>query len=187
MTAHRTIKPTIAFLVALSAAWPAAACADPLLSGYGGPGAGSQVIIGSTLVNGRGGGGGGSAPAGESSTGTSSGVGVEAAAGAVTTVGSRASGTGPKSPAAGRHTAGAARTPSGTGSAASGPAPLGIRPTHVAVGSETLGLSHEDLLYILLALGAIAFTGVLTWRLTRATADRSQGSKGMSGRTPGTT
>ncbi len=41
-------------------------------------------------------------------------------------------------------------------------------------GSQTLGLSGEDLLYVLLALGALALSGVLTRRLARAT--RPEGS-----------
>jgi hypothetical protein len=41
--------------------------------------------------------------------------------------------------------------------------------------SETLGLSVQDLLYILLALGVLAFIGVLTKRLTGFTATRKHG------------
>jgi hypothetical protein len=36
-----------------------------------------------------------------------------------------------------------------------------------ASSSQTLGLSSEDVVYILVALGALAVTGVLTGRLAR--------------------
>jgi hypothetical protein len=36
-----------------------------------------------------------------------------------------------------------------------------------AIASETLGISSDDVAYIFLALGALAFTGVLTRRLAR--------------------
>src|SRR5271163_4080247 len=55
MRSRRTITLTIASLMTLSAAFPVAAWAGPLLSGYGGPGQGSQAIIGGGLVNGGGG------------------------------------------------------------------------------------------------------------------------------------
>ena len=61
MRSRRIITPIIACLVAVSAALPAAASAGSLLSGYGGPGQGSQAILGSALLNGpagRGAGGG---------------------------------------------------------------------------------------------------------------------------------
>ena len=43
MTSFRSITPHVAVLLGLLGA-PAGALASPLLSGYGGPGAGSQVI-----------------------------------------------------------------------------------------------------------------------------------------------
>jgi hypothetical protein len=41
--------------------------------------------------------------------------------------------------------------------------------------SETLGLSVQDLLYILLAFGVLVSTGVLTRRLAGFTATRTHG------------
>ncbi|HEY1834670.1 MAG TPA: hypothetical protein VGG08_09555, partial [Solirubrobacteraceae bacterium] len=73
MRSHRKTTPIAAVLtLALAALAPSAASANPLLSGYGGPGQGDQAIIGAALVNGPGqggsggggGGGGGEAPAG---------------------------------------------------------------------------------------------------------------------------
>ena len=61
MRSRRIITSAIACIAALSAAaaMPVAAPAGSLLSGYGGPGQGSQVILGSSLVNGPPKGGGG--------------------------------------------------------------------------------------------------------------------------------
>ena len=57
MKRQRTIVSTLALLAGICAAAPAAALAGPpLLSGYGGPGAGAQTIVGAALVNGPGGG-----------------------------------------------------------------------------------------------------------------------------------
>src|SRR5580693_9670272 len=60
---------TLVGAVVLASAVPAVARAGSLLSGYGGPGEGSQVILGATLLNsppGGGEGGAGSPPAGGS-------------------------------------------------------------------------------------------------------------------------
>jgi hypothetical protein len=57
-----------------------------------------------------------------------------------------------------------------TSSAGSQPATGGSEPAVAsgsAGGAPTLGLSGPDVLYILLALGALALTGVLTRRLAR--------------------
>ncbi|HXP28462.1 MAG TPA: hypothetical protein VN804_01790, partial [Solirubrobacteraceae bacterium] len=52
---------TTALAALICVAAPQAALAGSLLSGYGGPGEGSQALIGASLVKGpRGGGGGGS-------------------------------------------------------------------------------------------------------------------------------
>src|SRR5579863_3764035 len=53
MKRHATIVPTFALVAALGVCVPATAGASaPLLSGYGGPGTGSQAILGSTLLGG---------------------------------------------------------------------------------------------------------------------------------------
>src|SRR5512147_3166846 len=54
--------PTLALLTVLLLVTGRAA-ADPLLSGYGGPGGGEQVVLGSTVVGGSGGSGGSSGSA----------------------------------------------------------------------------------------------------------------------------
>src|SRR4051794_10195073 len=61
------ILATFAFLLLA----PSSQAADPLLSGYGGPGGGEQVVLGSTLV-GAGKGGGGSGGGSGSSGGSAS-------------------------------------------------------------------------------------------------------------------
>ena len=52
MINFRSLIPHVAVLCGLCLGAPASALASPLLSGYGGPGQGSQVILGSALVNG---------------------------------------------------------------------------------------------------------------------------------------
>ncbi len=167
MATHRWIRLTaVGLLVAVPLAAPAVANANPLLSGYGGPGAGNQAILGSALLNGPPSSGGG----GTSGGGTSGGSGVPAPAGA-------SAGAVPAAPAAGTAAATAraqrrARTGTGrgtssqgTGSSGSSPPSLtGLQPAR-AVGA--LDIPASDILYILLACGVLALTGVLTARLMR--------------------
>jgi hypothetical protein len=158
MTPHRKIIPIVALLVAMSAATPSAAPANSLLSGYGGPGQGNQAILGATLLNGPSGGGG--------SSGSTPGV---TGSGSATPTG------GPRSTARQRGKRAAGGTRGGgrgvVGQASAGAA--GSYPVSPAGGasqpagdSETLGLSGENLLYILLVVGVLVCTGVLTGRLT---------------------
>jgi hypothetical protein len=58
MTRHHSIALIFALMSALCGPICSTATASPLLSGYGGPGAGEQVIIGSQLLNTPRGGGG---------------------------------------------------------------------------------------------------------------------------------
>ncbi len=187
MRSHRRICNRRFFLtglaiVALPAAIPSLAAGSSLLSGYGGPGQGSQAILGSALVGGGGGsssGGGGSSsggaggPSGPSRLGEPPGR-TETATGAT---GAAAGGTGsvpaPKSArgASRSRSYGAGQKPAGSaGAAGKG----GDRAATAALASgagtgqaETLGLSGGDLLYVLLALAALAFTGALTRLLVR--------------------
>ena len=151
MTSHRRIFLTVAIGAAVPVSMPALAVANSLLSGYGGPGQGSQAILGSALLGGGTGGGG----AGGGSTGGGLGVSPgppnlsEPSGGA----GSSASATTDVGNAPTRKATGGASSSGHTGAG--------------AVQSETLGLSGDDLLYVLLALAAVAFTGVLTRRLAR--------------------
>jgi hypothetical protein len=147
---------------------PLAAHAGPLLSGYGGPGQGNQAILGSTLIGGSGGsggsGGGGAETSVSAAGSTASSAGVSAAHTATGAARANASGGSPRS---------GSRGGSGAGSAsARSAAPLGgalsERSYHgpeSAGGSSALGLSAPDVIYIVLAAVALAFTGVLTRRL----------------------
>jgi hypothetical protein len=168
MTPHRTIIPIAALLVALSAAAPSAATANPLLSGYGGPGQGNQAILGATLLNGPSSGGGstGSPPA------------VQAGAGSATPSGGLGSTARVPGKRATGGTRGGDRGVAGqTSAGAAFVYPVSSEGGASAGDSETLGLSGEDLLFILLVVGALAFTGVLTRRL----APTPPGRKARSG------
>ncbi len=170
MTTGR-IRPYAACLltVALAALAPSAALGNPLLSGYGGAGQGEQALLGGGLVNG---------PSGPSSGGGSPAVSTSTPEGSAT----GASG--------GRASAPSSRTTSTHGSA---PAvgskehprrsSAGSRPTYTyqdsltasrsKAGSQVLGLSGEDIIYVVLALGAMLVTGALTKRLVREPAGRA--------------
>jgi hypothetical protein len=176
MRSRRIITPAIACIAAILAASPAAAPASPLLSGYGGPGQGSQVILGSSLINGppKGGGGGGGSQGGGGSTGAGESSSAAAAGRLGTATGS---GEAPAGIMVHKHvsTTGAHGTKAkgvGVHGSSSGSQANPALPTHAAVrpaaeGSETLGVSGIDLLYVLIALGALALTAVLTRRIAR--------------------
>jgi hypothetical protein len=167
MTSHRTISLIPTLLAVLIGAAPSSAFANPLLSGYGGPGAGNQAILGSTLVGGSGGGGGsaggtsGGSPGASPSETIGPGAQSPQSNGAPTgSKGSRAAGQGAGSRGGSDQASGAAARAYPFASA---------RNTSQATSgaTETLGISGEDVAYIFLALGGLAFTGVLTRRLAR--------------------
>ncbi len=162
MTSQRTISLTLTLLAMLISTAPSCAVANPLLSGYGGPGAGNQAILGSTLVGGSGGGGGSAGGASGGSPGSSPG-------GAAPT-GSSGSRVRSGGRAADRGSAQVAR-PSGEasgGAARAYPFSSARNASQAAsAATETLGISGEDVAYIFLALGGLAFTGILTRRLAR--------------------
>jgi len=169
MTPQRTISLILSLLAVPMTFAPSSAFANSLLGGYGGPGQGNQAILGSALLNGpRGGDGGGGGPSdgtsgstGSSSTGLA-GVGTQAVQKNAAPTGS--SGRGSTAREGGRRSAG---RPSG-GAAGTYPASsVGETSRLAPEGSGALGLSGEDLLYVLLALGVLAFVGVLTRRLAR--------------------
>jgi hypothetical protein len=175
MRCLRTITLTIASLMTLSAALPGAASAGPLLSGYGGPGEGSQAILGGGLVNG--GGGGPPSGGGRPSIAASSGEPATARTGSVpinTSRGASGSGIGKRVVKGGR---GAGKRPAVQGGSVSAgaSAPLGVAARHVSEGSGTLGLSGEAILLLFLALGALIFTGLMTRRLARPDAASRHG------------
>jgi hypothetical protein len=171
MTRHRTITPLVGLCLALGLAAPVAAQANPILSGYGGPGQGNQAILGSALLNGPAGGGSGG--------GGSAGGGLSGESGSSTTATSAGS--------AGGHS-GASKQSSAHGrSATPASSPQRIQPRldpasaylaaergHAVGQSGTLGLGGQDLLYIILVLGALTLAAVFTRRLTQTTAAGTQ-------------
>jgi len=173
----------IATVLALSIALtPTAASASTLLSGYGGPGQGNQAILGAALLNGPSGrgGGGGSAGGGSSSSSTTN---LAAPTTTTSTQGSPSSPRHARPGAAGKHDLspkGSTGAPNGR-QAASGAA--GAYNVSAGGGSAQplLGLTGDVVLYIVLALGVLAFTGVLTRRFAeRPQASRSDGSRGAA-------
>jgi hypothetical protein len=153
-----------------SAIAPAGADANSLLSGYGGPGQGNQAILGSALVGGGAGGGssssGGGGSGGEASAGLAS---IEAKAGGSGSAegGSSSGGAGRAgggTTATGHHSSGRASA----GSARPYQAPRGVSTSQARVASSpALGLTGADVAYILLALGVLILTAVMTRRLAR--------------------
>jgi hypothetical protein len=193
MTRHQIIASTTALLAALSVAAPVAAQANPLLSGYGGPGQGNQAILGSALLKGGGGGSGGpsipSGPsaAGSSSSGASVAAAVRGAAGSAALTGARGQGSkassGASPSASGpSHRRKAERTAVGGPVAAHRGQSPGRPSQPIREGAEYLGLSGGDLLYMLLVLAVLACTGVLTRRLSRVPPDPITGSAKGHGR-----
>jgi hypothetical protein len=167
MKRHRTIVSTLALLAGCACTPPAALARGPLLSGYGGPGAGAQTILGATLLGG-GGSAGGSSGGGSQSTG--GGIGVE---------GSSAPGAGSANGRSERAPGGRA----GRGSTQAGGAAAGAHPraagaksklphllgTAQAASSEQEGswFSAIDLLVLVLVSGALAIVALATLRLAR--------------------
>ena len=181
MSIHRRATLSTIAVAALALFGPAAAGANSLLSGYGGPGQGTQAILGSGLINGGGGGGG----SGRSSGGGSSSPVVSRATPAV------------KSPViAGRSKTTSSRRRRSAG-AKPGGSPVGRIPATSAEGaypaesgsqtvsgaSDPLGVSGADLLYILVAAGALLLTGMLTRQLTQ-TAQKPSNAQARFDRTP---
>jgi hypothetical protein len=165
MKTHRKIIPIVALALLLPAFAPASAPASSILSGYGGPGQGTQAILGSTLLNGPSGGGG---PQGGVSSA------ALAAAGQPRPVGAVGSGGGSVLPThAGKGASRSARQTSGSHARATErPAPRLAVTRASTGGSGVLGLSNTAFLVILLALGALVFTGLLTRGLAKPSGTR---------------
>jgi hypothetical protein len=164
MNRHRKIIFSAGLLAAIVFATPVSAHASPLLSGYGGPGQGSQMILGSSVLNGPGGGGGGqAAAAGEAST-------VDTNPGPVNSP----AGSAPSSSVSVVHAAhgvvlrqrSSRGAPAGTSGGARGTYPSTYPALARQAAPPALGVSENDLLYIVLALGMLAFAAVLTRRFT---------------------
>jgi hypothetical protein len=152
------------------------ALAGTLLSGYGGPGEGNQALLGAGLVNlpsggGTGGGSGavgspsGAAPSQAPSSGSSSPTTAGGKGKHRKGTGSATGGKPSRTPGAVAGGYRAAHTPAG----AAEPVPGG------SAGSQPLGLSGSDVLYILLALAALAVTALVTRQLTHAAGRGARG------------
>lgn len=190
---------TTILAVAVSAALPAGAQAGSLLSGYGGPGQGSQAVLGSTLINGPGGGSGGGAGSGSASGAVSQSSSSESSNSEAQVVPPFSSGKGPSSgsgspsshrPARGVR-AGAAPVVAHHGAPSavvrSSGLPSGAYTAAertASPGQPALGFSADDLLVAILVLLALGAMGVLTSRLTRGSGPPKGGHRrhaGLSG------
>jgi hypothetical protein len=159
MKTHRKIIPIVALGLACGALAPASApAASPLLSGYGGPGQGTQAILGSALLNGPSGGGGGSTGSGLASSATTSSAGQSGGGSSSGTRARRSAGHGDRS---------ASRGAGASGGAYRSPTALSVTRASGG-GSGVLGLSDSAFLVVLLVLAALMFTGLLTRGLARA-------------------
>jgi hypothetical protein len=150
---------------------PAGASAGSLLSGYGGPGQGNQAILGSVLLGGASGGQGGS-------TGAGGGGSVAGGLGngpADSTGAARRRSAAPGESR--KHRKAAVGTPAAAGSEAQ--SDLLTRPAAAAgtVPGQTLGLSADDLVYIILVLGALGLMGGLTRQLARSRGAAAKGTR----------
>jgi hypothetical protein len=144
-----------------------AGASSTLLSGYGGPGEGNQALLGSTLIGGGGSGGGSGSGASSSSSSVSS-IALP-----------QGSSAGSSKAGAGRAAAPRGAKPSRAGNASKAAAPAYVTSTASATGAgggRTLGLTGADLLYIVLAFGALVLTAAVTARFARSTggAGRTQ-------------
>jgi hypothetical protein len=175
MTRHRTITPLVGLCLAVSLATSGAALANPILSGYGGPGQGNQAILGSALLNGPAGGGGG--PGGGGSAGSLS-SGENGLASTATGAGSARAGHGGASKQSSAHGRSGTRASSTQGTAQARLDPsrayLAAERGHTVGQSGAFGLGGQDLLYIILALGALTLAAVFTRRLNQPTAAETQ-------------
>ncbi len=162
MRRHRVIT-TAAFL---ALAVPAAAQGSSLLSGYGGPGQGNQAILGATVIGG--GASGGSTGSGSSASSGSGGSGLALSPTPSTspTTAKAQSHSHGKAHRAGRATKRQDRASTSPPNAYRATSTLSANET-ASVATPTLGISGADLVYILVAFGALALTGAITGRLVR--------------------
>jgi len=160
------IQRSIVHLTAIAVAMALPACAgaeagSPLLSGYGGPGSGSQAILGSGLVNIGGGGGGAAAGGGVVSaaqgSGSSTPLPSQGGSKGIAGTGSRTT-----------HGSSGSRS-SDAGSRATGASPTVVIVT--GANSQNLVLPSGEIVEIVLALIILALTAALTVVLARRSAD----------------
>jgi hypothetical protein len=178
----------LAGCLCVSLAQPALA-AGPLLSGYGGPGAGEQAILGATLLGGH----RGRSGSGRSTGSQASGGAVQGSSSATVVGGSkrsRNSGTGGTVPGGtsppgsdGAHGSSGTRGSSGAHGSAGRSATHGsgvtangsvvhayVYPTSLrlaSANSSALAISGGEALVTILAIATLALVGVLTVRLSR--------------------
>jgi hypothetical protein len=178
---HRTIIPTTVLVALICVAAPQVALAGSLLSGYGGPGEGSQALIGAALVKGpRGGSGGGSTGGGSPELAEPSSTSASASTPGRTEQRSSSSSRSSSQRSAGSssHGSSASRTSGGRGAAAaaaarqaSSRAGFASYPRSERVvdqpASFVLGLSGADFAYALIALFCLLLTALATARLAR--------------------
>lgn len=171
MTSHRRIFLTGAIAAVLPVGMPTLAAANSLLSGYGGPGQGSQAILGSTLLGGGSGGDGGGGRSGVSSGSFRYGERPGGTDSSATSSAGAGGSSGRKSAGGGTPGSQAGSGGASGGDASTYPPSSAERASGAGAGeSETLGLYGDDRLYVLLVLAGLAFTGVLTRQLARTKA-----------------
>jgi len=192
MSTYRRAILAIIAATALPVLAPAAAPGNSLLSGYGGPGQGSEAILGSGLINGGGGGGSGGSRSSGGSGGSPSGSAVPS--GGPSSSVATGSPQRVATPAARirRRTSSPSRRevpPVAVGGSSSAGASTAYHASSeggsqaVAVASDPLGISGADLAYVLVAAAALALTGLLTRQLTQ-TARKSPTARARFDRTP---
>jgi hypothetical protein len=182
MRRNRITLGTLALLALFAIPAPAALADGPLLSGYGGPGAGAQAIIGGTLLNGpKGGSGTGSngSARGSSSSSSSLSSSSSPSSSSATTASGVANGGGRAAPgstggrgssAAPRQGGGGASTGRGASAGSTGAYSSQSHPdASLAASVSAAGWSWftgGDLLALALVAGVLALIAVATVRLS---------------------
>ncbi len=184
MTRKIWISPALVLATAMLVLAPTTAFAgSPLLSGYGGPGAGEQAILGSTLIAGSRGGG----ASGSDGSGGSGGASLSGSAGASSSGSGGTSSTGSGSvrgSKVGTANAGSSARVKASKGGATSRAPRSRRVTGVVGGSVSAyvyptsqgsipsasplsGMSSGGVLLLIGILATLALVAVLTLRLSR--------------------
>jgi hypothetical protein len=164
------ILATLAVPTIVLAHVPTVLANGPLLSGYGGPGAGAQTIIGATLLNGPKGGAGGSSSANSSSSSSSLVGGSSASSPSNSSASSRGVGAVAAGGRRGSESGnGVARRAGGGGASAGSPSAHSNsshpRATAASLSAEASWFTGGDLLALVLAAGVLALVAVATVRL----------------------
>jgi hypothetical protein len=155
-------------IAAILSATPTGASANSLLSGYGGPGQGSQAILGSALLGGGGTNGGASGGGGDGGGAGTQGFGEgKSSTGAGAARGGERAGRGAGSRARGgdSHASGSATGARVVAGSKAGVYPaVSVERAYLAGAGGDGGPSGGELLYGLVALAALALTVLLTMR-----------------------